>query len=82
VSAGQQQGRRVWEELSGLMEVEHASLTEENQQLKRQMSEMSSEMQTSKDQVRTCLLNTSSSHRMCARMLIMMFFFRSAIWRH
>ncbi|KAG1934487.1 ninein isoform X1 [Pimephales promelas] len=52
VSAGQQQGRRVWEELSGLMEVEHASLTEENQQLKRQMSEMSSEMQTSKDQIR------------------------------
>ncbi|XP_056110888.1 ninein isoform X2 [Rhinichthys klamathensis goyatoka] len=52
VSAGQQQGRRVWEELSGLMEVEHASLTEENQQLKRQMSEMSSELQTSKDQIR------------------------------
>lgn len=66
MSAGQQQGRRVWAELSGLMEAEHASLTEENQQLKRQMSEMSSELQTSKEQVRTCLLNTSGSHRMCA----------------
>ncbi|XP_067242761.1 ninein isoform X2 [Chanodichthys erythropterus] len=51
VSAGQQQGRRVWAELSGLMEAEHASLTEENQQLKRQMSEMSSELQTSKEQI-------------------------------
>ncbi|KAK7148280.1 hypothetical protein R3I93_012570 [Phoxinus phoxinus] len=52
VSAGQQQGRRVWAELSGLMEAEHASLTEKNQQLKRQMSEMSSELQMSKDQIR------------------------------
>ncbi|XDV50630.1 hypothetical protein PO909_019658 [Leuciscus waleckii] len=52
VSAGQQQGRRVWAELSGLMEAEHASLTEENQKLMRQMSEMSSELQTSKDQIR------------------------------
>ncbi|XP_051773220.1 ninein isoform X2 [Ctenopharyngodon idella] len=51
VSAGQQQGRHVWAELSGLMEVEHDSLTEENQQLKRQMSEMSSELQTSKEQI-------------------------------
>ncbi|XP_067277233.1 ninein isoform X2 [Pseudorasbora parva] len=50
-SAGQQQGRRVWAELSGLMEAEHASLTEENQQLKRQMNEMSSELQTSKEQI-------------------------------
>uniref|UniRef100_A0A671KV72 Ninein (GSK3B interacting protein) n=1 Tax=Sinocyclocheilus anshuiensis TaxID=1608454 RepID=A0A671KV72_9TELE len=64
VSAGQQQGRRVWAELSELMEAEHASLTEENQQLKRQTSEMSSELQSSKQQVRACLLNTS--HRMCA----------------
>ncbi|XP_077092600.1 uncharacterized protein nin isoform X2 [Siphateles boraxobius] len=51
-SAGQQQGRRVWAELSGLMEEEHASLTEKNQQLKRQMSEMTSELQMSKDQIR------------------------------
>ncbi|XP_042593294.1 ninein [Cyprinus carpio] len=51
VSASQQQGRRVWAELSGLMEAEHASLTEENQQLKRQISEMSSELQSSKEQI-------------------------------
>lgn len=51
VSVGQQQGRRVWAELSELMEAEHASLTEENQQLKRQISEMSSELQSSKEQV-------------------------------
>uniref|UniRef100_A0A672K8M4 Ninein n=1 Tax=Sinocyclocheilus grahami TaxID=75366 RepID=A0A672K8M4_SINGR len=51
VSAGQQQGRRVWAELSELMEAEHASLTEENQQLKWQMSEMSSELQSSKQQI-------------------------------
>uniref|UniRef100_A0A8C2L4Y7 Ninein (GSK3B interacting protein) n=1 Tax=Cyprinus carpio TaxID=7962 RepID=A0A8C2L4Y7_CYPCA len=51
VSVGQQQGRRVWAELSELMEAEHASLTEENQQLKRQMSEMSSELQSSKEQI-------------------------------
>uniref|UniRef100_A0A672N8P4 Ninein n=1 Tax=Sinocyclocheilus grahami TaxID=75366 RepID=A0A672N8P4_SINGR len=52
VSASQQQGRRVWAELSGLMEAEHASLTEENQQLKRQIREMSSELQSSKEQIR------------------------------
>ncbi|XP_043112165.1 ninein [Puntigrus tetrazona] len=52
VSASQQQGRRVWAELSGLMEAEHASLTEENQQLKRQISEMSSEVQSLKEQIR------------------------------
>ncbi|XP_073776293.1 ninein isoform X7 [Danio rerio] len=52
VSAGHQQGRRVWAELSGLMEAEHHSLKEENQQLKRQMNELSSELQTSKEQIR------------------------------
>lgn len=52
VSASQQQGRRVWAELSGLMEAEHASLTEENQQLKRQISEISSEQQSLKEQIR------------------------------
>lgn len=63
MSASQQQGRRVWAELSGLMESEHASLTEENQQLKRQISEISSELQSLKEQVSACLLNTSGSHR-------------------
>ncbi|XP_052007274.1 ninein-like isoform X1 [Xyrauchen texanus] len=52
VSAGQQQGRRVWAELSCLMEAEHDSLTAENQQLKRQISEICSELQTAKDQIR------------------------------
>ncbi len=66
VSASQQQGRRVWAELSGLMEAEHASLTEENQQLKRQISEISSEQQSLKEQVSACLLNPSGSHRRCA----------------
>ncbi|XP_052428956.1 ninein isoform X2 [Carassius gibelio] len=51
VSASQQQGRRMWAELSGLMEAERASLTEENQQFKRQISEMSSELQSSKEQI-------------------------------
>ncbi|RXN10611.1 ninein-like isoform X2 [Labeo rohita] len=60
VSAGQQQGRRVWAELSELMEAEHASLTEENQQLKRQMSEMSSELQSSKEQAQLAAVLPSS----------------------
>lgn len=52
VSAGHQQGRLVWAGISGLMEAEHHTLTEENQQLKRQMNELSSELQTSKEQIR------------------------------
>nr|XP_055026353.1 ninein isoform X3 [Misgurnus anguillicaudatus] len=51
VSAGQQQGRRIWAELSGLMEAEHASLMDENQRLKRQMNEMSSDLQTAKEKI-------------------------------
>ncbi|XP_057198171.1 ninein [Triplophysa rosa] len=51
VSAGQQQGRRLWAELSGLMEAEHASLMDENQRLKRQMSEMNSELQRAREQI-------------------------------
>lgn len=66
VSAGHQQGRLVWAGISGLMEAEHHTLTEENQQLKRQMNELSSELQTSKEQVRRCLLNSSRRRRMCA----------------
>ncbi|XP_026133857.1 ninein-like isoform X5 [Carassius auratus] len=58
VSAGQEQGRHVWVGLSELMEAEQASLTEENLQLKRQMSEMSSELQSSKEQI--CQLETLS----------------------
>ncbi|XP_052007275.1 ninein-like isoform X2 [Xyrauchen texanus] len=51
-SANEKQGRRVWAELSCLMEAEHDSLTAENQQLKRQISEICSELQTAKDQIR------------------------------
>ncbi|TRZ00514.1 hypothetical protein DNTS_018408 [Danionella cerebrum] len=52
VSAGHHQGRRVWAELSGLMEAEHTSLVEENQQIKRQIAELSLELQSSKEQIR------------------------------
>lgn len=65
MSAGQQQGRRLWAELSGLMEAEHASLMDENQRLKRQMSETNSELQRARDQVRAGLPCVYKIHRRC-----------------
>ena len=52
VSGGSQQGKRVWTELSGLMEGELALLREENRRLQHEINDVRLELNSAREKVR------------------------------
>lgn len=51
VSGSSHQGKRVWAELSGLMEAELSLLREENQRLQREISDARLELSSAREKV-------------------------------